>query len=94
MERQTLLFQNLKMIKDHWVDVASKSLKSDADLIWSDVPDDIKALQRCLEMESDKESFRKVQNDIIQGVIHSILVMIDGGDALADKMKVDFNRLK
>jgi hypothetical protein len=34
-------------------------------------------------------SFGKVQDELIKGVIHSILIMIDGGDELADNYLLD-----
>jgi hypothetical protein len=35
------------------------------------------------------EAFGKVQDEVIQGVIHSVLVMIDGGNELSDKYLLD-----
>ncbi len=34
-------------------------------------------------------AFEKVLDESIQGVIHSILVMIDGGDELSDIFSID-----
>ena len=34
-------------------------------------------------------AFRKIQDEVIKGVMHSILVMIDGGDELADNFLLD-----
>ena len=89
MEKRELVFENLKSIKDHWVNTATASLEPNADLIWSNVEDDIRELQKVVSTDQQKDAFKKVLNDIIMGVLHSTLVMIDGGDALADKMKLD-----
>lgn len=89
MENHTLLFENLKKIKDYWVTVSSDSLKPDANLIWSNQEDAFHVLQNKLVDSDDIEAFRKVQDDTIRGVLHSILVMFDGGDELADKLKID-----
>lgn len=64
-------------------------MEHDADLIWSENEDDYKTLQTKLISQEELNAYRKVQNEIIQGVIHSILVMIDGGDELADKYLID-----
>jgi len=89
MEKRELVFENLKRIKDYWVSTAVASLEPNADLIWSNVEDDIRELQKIVSTDYQKEAFEKVLSDIIMGVLHSALVMIDGGDALADKMKID-----
>ncbi len=89
MKKQQLLFANLKQIKDHWVNTAVSSLEPNADLIWSNVEEDFNNLQKLFSTKEEKEAFRKVLNDIVAGVMHSTLVMIDGGDALADSIKID-----
>jgi hypothetical protein len=89
MKKQDLLFENLKRIKDHWVNTATSSLEPSANLMWSNVEDEFRELQKMVATDDQKEAFKKVLNDIIMGVMHSTLVMIDGGDALADNMKID-----
>jgi len=89
MEKRDIVFEDLKRIKDYWVNTAVTSLDPKADLVWSNVEDDIRELQKVISTDCQKEAFKKVLNDIIMGVLHSSLVMIDGGDALADKMKID-----
>lgn len=89
MEKRKLVFENLKNIKDHWVNTATAGLEPNAKLIWSNVEEDIRELQKLVSTDQQKEAFAKVLNDIIMGVLHSTLVMIDGGDALADRIKLD-----
>lgn len=89
MERQKLLFENLKFIKDYWVNKGLNNLDSNADLRFFDVEVEIQELQKIISTQGQKDAFKKVLNEIIEGVFHSTLVMIDGGDALADKMKID-----
>jgi hypothetical protein len=88
-ENQKLLLKNLKNIKDYWVDTAIKNIEPDADLIASDCEVEYKLLASKLTSANDLLAFRKVQNEIIEGVIHSICVMIDGGDELADDLLID-----
>ena len=84
-----VLFKTLKEIKDYWVQTSIDGLKFDADLIWSDFEDEYIYLQKILTSEKDIQAYRKILDEIIRGVIHSILVMIDGGDELTDEFNVD-----
>lgn len=89
-EKQELLYQNLKSIKDVWRESAVDSLNPNTDLIaWTDVEESLKIMQQKLSSREELEAYRKVVNNVIEGVMHSILVMIDGGDELADKFLVD-----
>jgi len=89
LEKQKFFFENLKCIKDYWVNKGINNLDPNADLRLSDVEMDIQELQKIISTQGQKDAFKKVLNDLIEGVFHSTLVMIDGGDALADKMKID-----
>ncbi|GFN32159.1 histidine kinase [Paenibacillus xylaniclasticus] len=89
MERQKILFEHLKAIKDYWTSQATNSLNPITDLIWTENESEMRLLQEKLSSTQDQEAFRKVQDEVIRGVIHSILVMLDGGDALADKIKLN-----
>ena len=88
-EKQKLLLQNLKNIKDYWTKTAVDGLNPNTDLIWSDYEDKYKILQTKLTSQEEINAFHKVQSEVIQGAIHSILVMIDGGDELADNYLID-----
>jgi hypothetical protein len=88
-EKQKLLFQNLKNIKDYWVQTSVDSINPNTDLIWSDNEDEYKLLQTKLKSQEELIAFGKVQDEVLRGVIHSILVMIDGGDELADNYLLD-----
>ena len=88
-EKQMLLLQNLKNIKDCWTTTAVESLNPNTDLFWTENEDDYKILQTKLTSMEEFNAYRKIQNEVIKGVIHSILVMIDGGDELADNYLVD-----
>ena len=88
-EKQKLLFQNLKNIKDYWTTTAVDSLNPNTDLFWSENEDHYKILQTKLKSQEELNAYHKTQNEVIQGIMHSILVMIDGGDELADNYLVD-----
>lgn len=87
--KQKLLFENLKNIKDIWTDSAVESLRPNADLFSTFFEEEYILLANKLSSERELMAFQKIQNEIIQGVIHSILVMMDGGDDLADKILID-----
>ncbi|RPF54168.1 histidine kinase [Aquisalibacillus elongatus] len=89
MDEKKQLFEQLKSIKDYWVKTSLESLDENADLIWSDYEEEYKKLQHLFENDEEKEAYERVLDELITGTIHSILVMIDGGDDLADKYTVD-----
>ncbi|WP_291573882.1 histidine kinase [Clostridium sp. UBA4548] len=89
MDMQRLLFNNLKDIKDYWVKTSIEGLTINTDLIWSDVEEEYKILKDKIVSDDEKIAYEKILNEVIRGVIHSILVMIDGGDKLADNYTID-----
>lgn len=89
MYEQRILFERLKQIKDYWVKTSIESLEEKADLIWSDNEDEYKLLQSVIAGENVKKAYEKIIDEILKGSIHSILVMLDGGDELTDKFNVD-----
>lgn len=89
MEEQRILFERLKQIKDYWVKTSLESLDKDADLIWSEYEDEYKLLQSLILGEDAKKAYSKVIDELVKGTIHSILVMLDGGDELTDKFSID-----
>ncbi|MPM43185.1 hypothetical protein SDC9_89858 [bioreactor metagenome] len=89
MDMQRLLFNNLKDIKDYWVKTSIEGLNINTDLIWSDVEEEYKILKDKIVSDDEKIAYEKILNEVIRGVIHSILVMIDGGDKLADNYTID-----
>ncbi|USB33370.1 histidine kinase [Paenibacillus sp. YPG26] len=88
-DQQNLLFQNLSNIKNYWVSESTSSLLPEADLIWCNNPEQVQSLSEVLNNDELLNAFKDYQKEIIQGVIHSILVMFDGGDALAEKLRIE-----
>lgn len=89
MDEQKLLFENLKKIKDYWVKTAIKKLDVNADLSIYDIEQEYKILQSLIQTDEQKQAYEKVLNELIEGTVQSILMMIDGDDELASKLKVD-----
>ena len=88
MDDQQLVFQNLKRIKDYYIETAIESLDPGTDLIWTNFEEEYRLLQSMINTEG-KLAYRKVLNEILRGVIFSVLVMIDGGDDLANNLMID-----
>ena len=89
MEEQKILFERLRQIKDYWVKTSLESLDEDADLIWSEHEEEYKILQSSILEKEEKIAYSKVIDEVIKGTMHSILVMLDGGDELTDKFNID-----
>ncbi|MEG6511000.1 histidine kinase [Desulforamulus ruminis] len=83
------MLEQLKTIKDYWVYTGRDSLEKNSDLIWSDVEEQYRILQERISSREEKDAFMVVLDELIKGTIHSILVMIDGGDDLANKFTID-----
>lgn len=54
-----------------WIKTAIDSLNPSSDLIWSGSEDEYKIVQTKLVSREELNAYRKVQNEIVQGVIHS-----------------------
>ena len=89
MEEQEILFKRLKDIKDGWVKGSVDGLKKNDSLIWSEKKDAYDILSNIINNEVTYNAYQDVLNEIIEGVLHSILVMLDGGDELTDKFNID-----
>jgi len=89
LKEQQILFKRLKAIKDYWVHTSVEGFKTDADLIWSDCGDEYANLQKILSTDENKQAYKKVLDEVVKGTIHSILVMLDGGDELTDEFNID-----
>jgi hypothetical protein len=89
MQEQELFFERLQSIKDYWVQISVESLENNADLIWSENEQEYVKLKDVLVEDDDKQAYKKILDETIKGAIHSILVMLDGGDELTDSFSID-----
>lgn len=46
-------------------------------------------MKSLLAEDEDKQAYKKIIDESIRGAIHSILVMLDGGDGLTDSFSID-----
>lgn len=89
LKEQQILFKRLKEIKDDWVRTSVEGLETDTDLMWYDYEDDYVHLQKILVSNEDKQEYKNILDEAIKGAVHSILVMLDGGDELTDEFNID-----
>lgn len=89
MNEQDVLFKRLKDIKDYWVNSSIKRLTSSEELVPSECDGEYDNLKALIKTEDDIKAYKRIMNNSIEGVIHSILVMLDGGDELTDEFNID-----
>lgn len=56
---------------------------------WSELKEEYETLRNGIQNEDEIEAFKKIMLNTVTGVLHSVLVMIDGGTALAAKFNID-----
>ena len=86
MDTPTAFFEDLAISLDGWVD-ASVSAMTDpaADLIWTNHPEAFRSLAGVLSTAELRAALKTALLEILSGQIHSILVTLDGGTALAEQ---------
>ena len=90
LEVRSALFEQLVRDVDYWCDYALKlSTRPSPAGAGSDVRWAYERLQRFATSDADRRAIEVVCHDTLFGLIHSILVSIDGGSRLADTARVD-----
>ncbi len=84
MDRPTLkeievLFEQLKQIKDDRINTALALLESGAKVSETAYSKEYQHLNEILGTEEAKDAFKRVLNEQFDTIVHSFLVMIDGG---------------
>ncbi|QYR22716.1 histidine kinase [Paenibacillus sp. sptzw28] len=77
-EKQELLFESLKGIKDTWVDFSVNSFNPQSRITWADSNEAYKLLQEKLKSEDDLNAISIIQNELVEAVIYRIMELIDG----------------
>lgn len=77
-EKQELLFESLKGIKDTWVGLSVASFDPQSKIKWSDSNKAFKFLQEKLNSEEDLNAITVIHNELVETVIYSIMELIDG----------------
>ena len=89
MWEQQVLFKQMKWIKDYWIDVSIERLEGKDESYWDVGRKAYEELKRVVKTEQDREAYRKVLNEVIKEVMHSMMAMFDGSDALSDEFSID-----
>lgn len=89
MDKKDLLFKNLRDIGNNWTSASVEGIKGEDDLIWSAVRNDYEVMREIMKDDSLIAAYESILHEVIKGTIHSILVMLDGGDWLADHFSLD-----
>ena len=80
------LFEDLANIYDSWLSTAMESTcRSGADLSWADEPEAFFKLGASLQETNSVSHFEQAVSELLRGVIHSTLVVFDGGTKLSEK---------
>jgi len=77
-EKQRLLFENLKRIKDTNVDLSVGSFHPQSNIRWADSDEAYQFLRNKLNLEEDLKALAVIQNELVEQVIYRIMEMIDG----------------
>ncbi|WP_419873354.1 hypothetical protein [Candidatus Pristimantibacillus sp. PTI5] len=77
-EKQRLLFENLKGIKDTNVDLSVGIFHPESNIQWTDSDGAYQFLRNKLNSEEDLKALAVIQNELVEQVIYRILEMIDG----------------
>jgi hypothetical protein len=89
MKEHEVLFRRLKEMKDWWVDASVKGLIEDDTLRWSNCEKEYLLLKTLISTEEGKQAYSRIINELMVGLIHSILVIFDGGDEVTDEFSID-----
>ena len=85
-----LLFKDIATSLEHWTEHSVLCLQDGhADLDWAENIDSFKEVQRAIISSGvSTESLKNVFSEILFGVIHSQLVILDGGTSLSETHEI------
>jgi len=89
MKEHEILFRRLKEMKDWWINASVEGLTEDNTLRWSNCEKEYLLLRTLISTKEEKKAYSKIIDELMIGLIHSILVMFDGGDELTDEFNID-----
>ena len=78
------LLKDLALAKSSWVSATAEAIKAPREAFWVENNAAWSKLSEYLQCSEAKEAFVAVVSELISGVLHSTLVSLDGGSALAE----------
>lgn len=94
MKEQELFIENIKEIRNYWIKTSEKALEDISSVDWSNKINEYKILRDKLITNESQIAYKEVLTEIIDGLIHSLLVMLDNGDKLSDNLPLDIVNLE
>jgi hypothetical protein len=85
MTSERALFEQLASNLEYWTETAVESLSNpSAPAKWPENPDAFRAVSERLNDPDVRASFRTAIGEVLRGHLHSVLVALDGGSAMAE----------
>ncbi len=81
---EVALLKDLALAKASWVSAAADAIEAPKDSVWIENTEAWSRLSGYVQCPEAKEAFVAVVSELISGVLHSALVSLDGGSALAE----------
>jgi hypothetical protein len=79
----TALLEEIARCHAYWVSVAAEALCEPRDLGWSDSPEAYRIIAGALRQHGCGAEIRVTMEELMRGLVHSLLVILDGGTDLA-----------
>ncbi|MED5617646.1 hypothetical protein [Ideonella sp. BN130291] len=74
----------LVVAKESWLRYAVEAVANPSSAKWSDAHAAWVSLSECAQREDDRAAFRAIVNHLLSGLVHSMLVTLDGGSVLSE----------
>jgi hypothetical protein len=85
-EAQQEFFEDIGRSLDQWLQVTVEAATSPAaDLTWATNKKAFQVLQQALVTDEQHWAYRVALQDVMVGLLHSLMVTLDGGSRLADQ---------
>jgi hypothetical protein len=89
MELNDFVMEDFARQFDYWVAAGTEVLSDpNADVGWSSVPDSYREISTAISKAGVQPHVDAAVRELMFGLLHSIFVSIDGGTALADRLRL------
>lgn len=78
------LLEDLALAKSSWTSAAAEAISNPQSAVWIENAEAWSKLSTCVQDSEAKEAFVAVVSELLSGLVHSTLVSLDGGTALAE----------
>ena len=81
---EAALLTALAAAKHSWLTAAVEAIREPRSIQWTEVEEAWSSLAERIADRPDREAFQAVVNELLSGLCHSLLVVLDGGAELAN----------